>query len=81
VSLYVPPLARGAHFGRSPSAHISEDTTPHYRSIPKLDFPKFDGACPKLWQQHCEYYFTLYGTHRSMWITVATVQSEGAVAR
>jgi hypothetical protein len=34
-----------------------------------------------LWQQRCEDYFSLYGTHRSMWITIATMQFEGAAAR
>jgi hypothetical protein len=52
-----------------------------YRSIPKIDFPRFDGVCPKLWQQRCEEYFHLYGTHRSMWITIATMQFEGAATR
>jgi hypothetical protein len=59
---------------RDPDAH-------HHRSLPKIDFPKFDGACPKLWQKRCEDYFYLYGTHRSMWITVATMHFDGVAAR
>jgi hypothetical protein len=31
---------------RDPDAH-------HHRSLPKIDFPKFDGTCPKLWQKRC----------------------------
>jgi hypothetical protein len=79
--LYVPPPVRGAHLARSTPSFSSDDSHTHYRSIPKIDFPKFDGAYPKLWQQRCEDYFSLYGTHRSMWITIATMQFEGAAAR
>jgi hypothetical protein len=72
--LYVPPLLRGVHFSRPATPFSSNDSHPHFRSIPKIDFPKFDGVCPKLWQQCCEDYFSLYGTHRSMWIIIATMQ-------
>lgn len=81
TGLYVPPPARGANPGRSHPPITTDDPYTHHRSIPKIDFPRFDGVCPKLWQQRCEDYFSLYGTHRSMWITVATMQFEGAAAR
>jgi hypothetical protein len=61
--------------------HRDHDSHVNHRSLPKIHFPKFDGSCPKLWKQRCEDYFSLYGTHRSMWITVATMQFEGAAAR
>jgi hypothetical protein len=61
--LYVPPPVRGAHLTRPATPLSSDDSHTHYRSMPKIDFPKFDGVCPKLWQQRCENYFSLYGTH------------------
>jgi hypothetical protein len=76
----VPPPVRGAHARSTPSV-LPDESHGNFRSIPKIDFPKFDGVCPKLWQQRCEDYFALYGTQRSLWITIATMQFEGAAAR
>jgi hypothetical protein len=28
--------------------------------LPKIDFPKFDGENPKLWQSCCEIYFKIF---------------------
>ena len=81
---YVPPPARGAQFSRpnTPRNVISVDESPpHHRSLPKIDFPRFDGTCPKLWQQRCEDYFHLYSTPKPVWISVATMQFDGAAAR
>ena len=30
-------------------------------STPKMNFPKFDGVNPRLWQEQCEIYFEIYG--------------------
>jgi hypothetical protein len=79
--LYVPPPVRGAQANCSIPSVIPDESHGHFQSIPKIDFPKFDGVCPKLWQHRCEDYFALYGTHRSLWITIATMQFEGATAR
>ena len=81
-TLYVPPPARGAHFGRPTTPRIpDEHLQHHHKSLPKIDFPHFDGTCPKLWQQCCKDYFHLFGTHKSLWISVATMQFEGTAAR
>jgi hypothetical protein len=51
--LYVPSPVRGAH-ARSTLPVLHDESHGNFRSIPKIDFPKFDGVCPKLWQQRCE---------------------------
>jgi hypothetical protein len=33
---------------------------PSMGHLPKIDFPKFDGNNPKLWQSRCEIYFDMY---------------------
>ena len=35
-------------------------------STPKMDFPKFEGENPKVWQQDCETYFELYHIHDTL---------------
>jgi hypothetical protein len=41
----------------SSSHHRDTESHTQHRSLPKVDFPKFDGECPKLWQQRCKDYF------------------------
>ncbi|KAK1558228.1 hypothetical protein QYE76_059314 [Lolium multiflorum] len=62
------PGAGNSHVHRSMN-NITDDTgDPYdrhdnchrYHATPKMDFPKFDGENPKLWQQECETYFELY---------------------
>jgi hypothetical protein len=49
--------------------------------LPKINFPKFDGENPKLWQSRCEIYFDMYSVESSVWVRVATIHFEGAAAR
>lgn len=46
-----------------------------------MDFPKFDGENPKLWQTRCEDYFAMFDTDPDLWIAVAAMQFEGPAAR
>jgi transposase InsO family protein len=39
--------------------------------LPKMDFPKFTGANPKLWLSRCEDHFEMYSVEPSMWVRVA----------
>jgi hypothetical protein len=39
--------------------------------LPKIDFPKFTGANPKLWLSRCEDHFEMYFVEQSMWVRVA----------
>lgn len=40
--------------------------TPCSGSIPKMDFPKFNGDNPRLWMDQCEEYFEIYGVREEM---------------
>lgn len=59
------PWELGSHGGTNSGSHTGK--------IPKLDFPKFDGECPKSWLKNCEDYFDLYSVEPPIWIKVATM--------
>jgi hypothetical protein len=48
--------------------------------LPKVNFPKFEGYIPKLWQSR-ENYFEMYGVDPSVWVRVSTMHFEGPAAR
>jgi hypothetical protein len=50
----------GARFEEFRGGTTSDNTRPTYNPTPKMDFPKFDGENPKLWQTKCENYFEVY---------------------
>jgi hypothetical protein len=45
--------------------------------LPKVNFPKFEGDNPKLWQSCCENYFEMYGVDPLVWVRVSTMHFEG----
>jgi hypothetical protein len=49
--------------------------------LPKINFPKFEGDNPKLWQSRCENYFEMYVVESSVWVRVTTMHFEGATTR
>lgn len=51
-----------------------------YQSSPKMDFPKFDGENPKLWQQECETYFELYHVPPALRTRYASLNCKGTTA-
>jgi len=51
------------------------------QSMSKMQFPKFDGANPKVWRDNCESYFELYRLPEGMWITAAHLHFEGNAAK
>jgi hypothetical protein len=53
---------------------------PNLGRLPKLPFPSFDGGNPRRWCKRCEKYFSMYGTKRGMWISVAEMHFEGAAS-
>lgn len=53
-------------------------TRPH--ATPKMDFPKFDGENPKLWQQECETYFELYQVLPGLRTRYASLNFKGTAA-
>jgi hypothetical protein len=49
------------------SAHSFQfDSVPRSPPFPKLEFPKFDGSNPRLWQDHCNMFFEVYAVHPSL---------------
>jgi hypothetical protein len=55
---------------------------PHNRSppFPKIDFLKFDGENPCLWQDNCEMFFEVYAVHPSLKTRVAALNFNDLVA-
>ncbi|XP_035822042.1 uncharacterized protein [Zea mays] len=53
----------------------------HISGLPKINFPVFDGTCPKLWQKKCENYFEMYATEEVAWVKVATMHFNGVANR
>lgn len=49
-------------------------------SSPKMDFPKFDGENPKLWQQECETFFELYHVMPALRTRYASLNFKGTAA-
>jgi hypothetical protein len=47
--------------------------------LPKMNFPRFDGENPKLWQSHYENYFEMYAVESCVWVHVATMHFDGVV--
>lgn len=88
---YVPPPARVVAEVSRPSSSFSsllhrEKRSSSYSSSghgkpPSVDFPRFDGENPKLWQTRCVDYFEMFDTDPDLWIAVASMQFEGAAAR
>nr|XP_020161515.1 uncharacterized protein LOC109746825 [Aegilops tauschii subsp. strangulata] len=84
---YVPPPVRGVRDStfraRSPSIGDAgyPDTADAFSFGVRADLPRFDGANPRLWQNRCEDQFKLWNTPPHRWISLATSQFEGAVAR
>jgi hypothetical protein len=46
----------------------------------KMNFPKFDGAFPRIWRDKCLDYFRVCNIHPTMWLTAATLHLEGNAA-
>lgn len=83
------------HQQRTPSQHHTnfvrhdhEDTYERHEnrgragshSSPKIDFPKFEGENPKLWQQECETYFELCQILHALRTRYASLNFKGTAA-
>jgi hypothetical protein len=49
--------------------------------LPKINFPRFEGDNPKLWQSRYESYLDMYGVDSSVWVKVASMHFDGLAAR
>jgi hypothetical protein len=75
-----PPNHTGSPFGstahrelhRSASTFVPSSRLPTGK-LPKMDFPKFEGENPKLWQSRCGSYFDMYDVDYSIWVEVASM--------
>lgn len=63
-----------------PFKHDKKDTMPKH-SMPKMNFPVFDGSAPKVWIDNCHSYFELYQLPEGMWITAATLHLKDNAAK
>ena len=85
--VYVPPPARGTHANHYNPAPVKigddlfMECTEQFSPGPRVELPRFDGTHPRLWQSRCEEYYKLWGTPRSLWITYASAQFEGAAIK
>ncbi|WVZ84118.1 hypothetical protein U9M48_031179, partial [Paspalum notatum var. saurae] len=59
--------------------HGKEST--HCPFLPKIHFPTFDGASPKVWIDKCLNYFNIYDIPASLWVTSASMHLEGNAAK
>ncbi|XP_066365248.1 uncharacterized protein [Miscanthus floridulus] len=49
-----------------PENLFQSDSVPRSPPFPKIEFPKFDGSNPRLWQDHCTMFFEVYAVHPSL---------------
>jgi hypothetical protein len=70
VTTLIPTLVIGARPTRTltpvafPLGHTyTPDMAQFYlnHALPPMEFPEFDGSCPKLWIKKCNNYFDMYG--------------------
>jgi hypothetical protein len=66
---------------RRPPPKFDKKTSLPSQSMPKMQFPKFDGTNSKVWKDNCESYFELYQLPEGMWITAAHAYFEGNAAK
>jgi hypothetical protein len=60
--------------------HRKKDDQPHH-SLPKMQFPSFDGVHPKIWFDNCTNYFTIYTIPEKLWVTAASMHLQGNAAK
>jgi hypothetical protein len=75
---YTPEL----HAPRDPFASSFGQTSRNaIGKLPKVNFPKFEGENPKLWQSRCENYLDMYEVDPNFWVKVAAMHFKGPAAR
>jgi hypothetical protein len=65
----------GAELLRVPSA--DHESRFQISKLPKINFPRFEGDNPKLWQSRCESYFEMYGVDSVVYVKVASMHFDG----
>jgi len=59
--------------------HTKKEDLPHH-TLPKMQFPTFDGENPKIRIDNCENYFTIYTILERPWVTTASMHLQGNAA-
>ena len=59
--------------------HTKKEDLPHH-TLPKMQFPTFDGENPKIWIDNCENYFTIYTIPERLWVTATSMHLQGNAA-
>ena len=59
--------------------HTKREDLPHH-TLPKMQFPTFDGDNPKIWIDNCENYFTIYTILERLWVTAASMHLQSNAA-
>lgn len=62
----------GAHGGGRPELQGA-----HRTPLPKISFPRFDGAQPRVWCDKCLDYFRVFNIHPTLWLTSVTLHMDG----
>ena len=57
-----------------------KDDLPHH-SLPKMQFPSFDGVHPTIWFDNCENYFSIYSIPEKLWVTAAAMHLQHNAAK
>jgi hypothetical protein len=68
---------------KSPEHHYEHEIgygTDRRGSTPKMDFPRFEGENPMVWQQDCETYFELYHVSDALRTRYASLNFRGTAA-
>jgi hypothetical protein len=58
-----------------------EDGPFYHATLPKMSFPKFNGANPCIWINKCCNYFTIFNILECMWPTAASLHMEDNTAK
>jgi hypothetical protein len=69
----------GTKLLRGPSA--DHDARVQIGKLPKINFSRFEGDNPVLWQSRCVSYFDIYGVDSSVWVKVASMHFNGPATR
>lgn len=70
----------GSRHNKHTSKSHKKDTVPHH-TLPKMQFPTFDGTNPKVWLDNCRNYFSIYSVPESVWVTAATMHLQDNAAK
>jgi hypothetical protein len=53
----------------------------HKSSLPKMSFPTFIGENPKIWNDKCLDYFSIFNLLERLWVRYASVKFDGTAVK